>query len=194
MISPLRFFEIYTAVALHFTTDRYDYFKFGGKTKINENSLIKRKDKYFFEKMAAKCANEEMAVGVCVSNIIAEKKYIKAYDMNIYHKWIANRDSLCYKFKEELAKYQKWKTDPQTVNPRTLLIELLIMKELSPEFIILFNHILGGHLYKTLDAEPDFFIWEDQKKQLEKYKPFVMALWSIGPPIEAELKSAALGR
>lgn len=193
IISPFRFFEIYTAVVLHFTSDSYDFFKFGGKTKVNENSLLKRKDKYFFEKMAAKCTNEEMAIGMCVCNTIADKKYIRNYDMNEYHKWIAYRDALAYKFKEDLAKYQKWKNDPKTVNPRTLLIELLIMKELSPEFIILFNHIMKGHLYKTLDKEPEFFIWEDQKIRLKKYEPFVLSLWHICPAIEEELKKSALG-
>lgn len=193
MISPFRFFEIYTAVVLHFTSDSYDFFKFGGKTKVNENSLLKRKDKYFFEKMAAKCTNEEMAIGMCVSNTVAGKKYIRNFDMNEYNKWTGYRDALSYRFKQDLEKYQNWKKNSHTVNPRTLLIELLIMKELTPEFIILFNHIMKGHLYETLDKEPEFWIWEDQKKELLKYTPFILSLWNIDASLTEQLKKAALG-
>jgi|ERR1035437_1417797 hypothetical protein len=185
----MKFFEVYTAVNLHFTTDRYDFFKYDGKTRVNETSFLKRKDKWFFEKMAAKCNNDEMAIGFCVSNIVAGKKYIRAYDMKVYHDWIAYRDSMSYKFKEELNKYLDRKKT--ATEPLILLLEMLYSKEVSYEFVILFNQTMRGELYSELD-KTDNFLWLELKKELMQYQPFILKLWNIHPGVVTGLTATAL--
>ena len=54
-------YKKYLAIKLHFTKDRYDYFKFNGQTKASYESFIQRNDKYFFIKTARKL---QMAWGV----------------------------------------------------------------------------------------------------------------------------------
>ncbi len=48
MISGYEAFGLYQALKLHFTTDSYDYFKYGGKTNISVTEFENRKDNYHF--------------------------------------------------------------------------------------------------------------------------------------------------
>ena len=41
-------YKVYLGVKLHFTTDTYDYVKYGGKTNATLDTFTKRKDRYFF--------------------------------------------------------------------------------------------------------------------------------------------------
>ena len=47
-------YQVYTAIKLHFSSSRYDYFKFDGKTKVSIEKFLQRNDRYFFEKISNK--------------------------------------------------------------------------------------------------------------------------------------------
>jgi hypothetical protein len=177
MIAGGRFYEIYLAVSRHFTADSYDYFKYNGKINVSKDSFTARKDKYFFEKMAAKCANEQMAIGLCVANTIASKKYIRNFTLEQYHEWLAYRDALDYRFIQELKKFKERKRGK---NALETLMEMVIGKELSLEFLIIFNQVVeDNYVYNRLD-EVNNFIWtSDIKERIKKYEPFVLNLWEI---------------
>ena len=53
-------FQIYNAVRLHFTTDKFDYFTYNGKTRITAESFNARKDKYTFHKVARVIKEDDM--------------------------------------------------------------------------------------------------------------------------------------
>ena len=42
----------YCAIKAHFSKNKYDYHKFAGKTKIKRDSFYKRKDRFFFARLA----------------------------------------------------------------------------------------------------------------------------------------------
>ena len=44
----------YCAIKAHFSKNKYDYHKFAGKTKIKRDSFYKRKDRFFFARLARK--------------------------------------------------------------------------------------------------------------------------------------------
>src|ERR1035437_6356410 len=139
MISGGRFFEIYVAINRHFADGScYDYFKYNGKINVTNDSFLARKDKYFFEKAAGKCGNESAAIGFCVANLIAGNKYIIKFTVDSYHSWLAYRDALDYKFTEELKKYKSTKMNSQS------LLEMVLTKKLSLEFVILLNQVIGN--------------------------------------------------
>ena len=47
-------YKTYLALKLHFTKDKYNYFTFNGKSRASQSAFDKRKDRYFFKKLAAK--------------------------------------------------------------------------------------------------------------------------------------------
>ena len=44
----------------HFTNSKYDFFKYGGKSRATVTSFNKRKDKYWFEKTSRKYSDQEI--------------------------------------------------------------------------------------------------------------------------------------
>ncbi len=54
-------YKLYLAIKLHFTSDSYNYFTFNGKTRTTLQSFEKRRDKYFFKKLATKFNQDELA-------------------------------------------------------------------------------------------------------------------------------------
>lgn len=184
MIGATRFFEIYSAVNLHFTA-KYDFFKYGGVTRVTETTLLKRNDRFVFEKWAGKVSNEEMAVGFCVANTVADKKYIRNFDMQTYIQWVAKRDSLYYNFKEEFEKFIEEKQ--KTKNGLDSLVQMGFSGGLSLEFIILLNDISKNFIFEELD-KTDNFVWQELKQKLVKYQPFVHKLWNIDEEKRIKLK------
>ena len=47
-------YKTYVALKNHFTSDSYDYFKYKGRVRVKEESFLKRKDKFYFEKIEKK--------------------------------------------------------------------------------------------------------------------------------------------
>ena len=189
MINHFKFYKIYSAVMAHFNAaGTYDFFKYNGEINRKESSFFVRKDKYLFQKIADKCENEEMAIGFCISNIVAENTYIRNFNMEEYKKWISYRDGLSYKFKEEFDIYLKEKKGRNLLE---CLPNLLLQKIISFEFMILLNYIMDGYVFKELDKKENF-LWEEMKDLIILYYPFIIKLWKIDQNTKKELKKIIL--
>ena len=62
-------YQTYVAVRNHFKQESYDYFKYNGKTRVGQDSFLKRNDRYFFAKLQRKLNNDEL-IGFFVANFI----------------------------------------------------------------------------------------------------------------------------
>ena len=49
---PFEVYRTYLSVRNHFTRDSYDFFRFGGKTKVSSGAFDRRKDRYIFDKIS----------------------------------------------------------------------------------------------------------------------------------------------
>ncbi len=66
MRTKVKGFEVYTmyvAMKAHFKTKSYDFVEFGGRIRSRVSSYEKRKDKYYFEKLARKYNEQEVKEG-----------------------------------------------------------------------------------------------------------------------------------
>ena len=52
-------FTIYNALKLHFTNEKYDYFKYKAKSRVTIDSFERRKDKYYFYKLSRQKREED---------------------------------------------------------------------------------------------------------------------------------------
>jgi len=50
IVTPFETYQHYLSLKNHFTNPKYDFFKYGAKTRASVTSFNKRKDKYWFEK------------------------------------------------------------------------------------------------------------------------------------------------
>ena len=65
-------YQHYLSLKNHFTNPKYDFFKYGAKTRASVTSFNKRKDKYWFEKTSRKYSDEEV-VDFLVSNFFCRR-------------------------------------------------------------------------------------------------------------------------
>ena len=66
-------YKTYLAVKLHFASDTYDYYKYGGKVNAKLDTFTKRKDRYFFHKLSTKYAETDI-LDFFVANFLSDSK------------------------------------------------------------------------------------------------------------------------
>lgn len=74
-LTPLKVFQLYCSIKLHFSSKKYDYIKYGiNERSFNEKSFEKRSDKYFFEKISEKVLYQSRLNPILISNLYATPK------------------------------------------------------------------------------------------------------------------------
>tara|TARA_B100001769_G_C22080046_1_gene581894 strand:- start:297 stop:878 length:582 start_codon:yes stop_codon:yes gene_type:complete len=105
-MTPFDTYKQYLAFKNHFTREKYDYHKYGGRSKAKVESFYKRKDRYFFEKTSRKYKDEEVCdfflanfvatdnpQGVWIGNMIRSGEVV-------YKDWQRRQQSLFYNFQQ----------------------------------------------------------------------------------------------
>ena len=77
-VTPFECYKTYVAMKQHFTKDKYDYFKYGGKSRASATSFKSRKDRYFFERMSRKKSDEQI-IQYFISNFISTEDPSKVW-------------------------------------------------------------------------------------------------------------------
>ena len=107
-------YTTYLAVRNHFKTKNYDYFKYNGKIKVNENSFRTRRDGYQFEKMARIMTRDKFSEYL-VANFITEEDYLfgmsQGRAMMTHKKWRKALESFSYQFKEDIKTMYEYDSD-----------------------------------------------------------------------------------
>ena len=106
MNDPFESYKLYNALKLHFESDSYDALKYNYKTSIKPTSFFKRKDKYFFAKLAK--TYEKDLKEFYIANFKNDVKYVG--DMlneggeRYYRDHKKIMESLSYKFENDINK------------------------------------------------------------------------------------------
>ena len=100
-------YGIYNAVKLHFTKDSYDAKKYNFKTRVNEQSFLKRRDKYQFGKLAREYQYHNQLVMACVASFVYSDKIawpgdILAVSEDCINQLKKNVQSLMYVFENDI--------------------------------------------------------------------------------------------
>lgn len=169
-------YTIYNALKLHFESDGYDAIKYNYKTNISPQSFYKRKDKYFFAKIARKYDKD--LIGYYVSNFKEGVSYVgdmvnEDGEINYRrHQRIIQSLSKCYK--DDLNKLEgdldQYLISEDNQHPK--IIQLLMQGEIHLETIVILNSILE-FVQKEDSKISDTIIWPDIKRKILKYQPFV---------------------
>ena len=104
---PVDAYRQYLALKNHFTKDTYDYHKYCGKSRATVQSFYKRKDRFWFERIARQKTEQEV-IEFFVSNFITCTDPSKLWIGEMiregeerYEQWKKRNQSLSYIFKEE---------------------------------------------------------------------------------------------
>ena len=179
MNDPFESYKLYNALKLHFETDGYDAIKYHFKTSVKPTSFFKRKDKYFFAKLAK--TYEKELKEFYIANFKNDVKYVG--DMlneggeKYYRDHKKVMESLTYQFKTDINKLNDMDVSFDSLleaedNNHPLIIKLWMQEEILLETVVILDSILG-FVERENKKITDTIIWPDIYRKIMKYKPFV---------------------
>jgi len=168
----------YVAIKTHFTTDRYDYFRYGTNLdRVTPESFNKRNDIYFFERLST-LYKEKDVVDFFVSNFIVNSNfYIKNMDSENLIEWRRRQQSMSYMFKTDL---ENLINECGTLNTslqchkgtHSKILRMFLGGHIMLETLVMLNRLTRFvNRYDTIIG--DDVIWRRISKILKKYDPFV---------------------
>jgi len=179
MNDPFESYKLYNAIKLHFETDGYDAIKYHFKTSVKPTSFFKRKDKFFFAKLAKTYENE--LKDFYIANFKNDVKYVG--DMlneggeKYYRDHKKIMESLTYQFQTDINKLYDMDISFDELlvaeeNNHPLIIKLWMQEEVLLETVVILDSILG-FVERENKKITDTIIWSDIYRKIMKYKPFV---------------------
>ena len=179
-VTPFETYQHYLSLKNHFTNPKYDFFKYGAKTRASMTSFNKRKDKYWFEKTSRKYSDEEV-VQFLVSNFAASDNPQNLWIGEIinsgertYADWTKRKQSLTYLFKEqssELLLNNELENLFDCSKGHPILLKKYLGGDVSLETFVVYEKIFG--FSKNFDKKLKDPVWETVSLKLKKYTPFI---------------------
>ena len=180
IVTPFETYQHYLSLKNHFTNPKYDFFKYGAKTRASITSFNKRRDKYWFEKTSRKYSDKEV-VDFLVSNFVSADSPSNLWIGQIinsgertYQEWMRRQQSLTYLFKEqsnELFSEIKLEDALNCSKGHPPVLKKFLSGQLSLETLTIYEKIF--HFSKDFDKKLLDPVWETVSLKIKKYKPFL---------------------
>jgi len=180
-VTPFDTYKSYLGLKNHFTKEKYDYHRYGGKSRASLESFYKRKDRFFFEKLSRQKDDSEV-IEFFVSNFVSCSdpqslwigEIVRNGEQN-YTDWKRRLQSLSYTFKSEVENVFSGKNFDEMFkiegNRHPQLIKEHLGKNLSLESLVILNKILG--FKKQFDSKLDDPVWKFLSMRIDKYDSFI---------------------
>ena len=180
-VKPFDVYKSYLGLKNHFTKDKYDYHRYGGKSRASLESFYKRKDRYFFEKLSRQKDDSEV-IEFFVSNFVSCDdpqslwigEIVRNGEQN-YTEWKRRLQSLTYTFKSEIENVftnrdfdGMFKIEGKRHPP---IVKEHLAKTLSLESMVILNKIIG--FKKDFDSILDDPVWKFLSMRIDKYDSFI---------------------
>jgi len=180
IVTPFETYQHYLSLKNHFTNPKYDFFKYGAKTRASIASFNKRRDKYWFEKTSRKYSDKEV-VDFLVSNFVEADNASNLWIGEIinsgertYADWMRRQQSLTYLFKEqsnELFSETKLDDALNCSKGHPPVLKKFLSGKISLETLVIYDKIfLFGKMFDKKLLDP---VWETVSLKISKYSPFL---------------------
>ena len=179
-VTPFETYQTYLSMKSHFTNPKYDFFKYGGKSRATMASFNKRKDKYWFEKTSRKYSDEEVLNFLLANFVITDTpqnlwigEIINSGERN-YADWMRRKQSLTYLFKEQSGKLLS-ENELETVfdcsKGHPVILKKYLGGEISLETLTIMEKVFS--FVKDFDKKLTDPVWETVSLKIRKYIPFI---------------------
>jgi len=180
-VKPFDVYKSYLGLKNHFTKEKYDYHRYGGKSRASLESFYKRKDRFFFEKLSRQKDDSEV-IEFFVSNFVSCDdpqslwigEIVRHGEQN-YTDWKRRLQSLTYTFKSEIETVftnrdfdGMFKIEGKRHPP---VVKEHLAKNLSLESMVILNKIIG--FKKDFDIVLDDPVWKFLSMRIDKYNSFI---------------------
>ena len=179
-VTPFETYRTYLSMKSHFTNPKYDFFKYGGKSRATITAFNKRKDKYWFEKTSRKYSDQEV-IDFLLSNFVNATNPQNLWIGEIinsgettYTQWKMRQQSLMYIFKEQSENLLS-ETDLEKLfncsKGHPILLKKYLGGEVSLETLTILEKVFS--FKKDFDSKLTDPVWETVSLKLKKYLPFL---------------------
>ena len=178
---PVDAYRQYLSLKNHFTKEKYDYHKYCGKSRATVQSFYKRKDRFWFEKLARNKDDKEV-VDFFVSNFITCTDPSKLWIGEMiregedrYVAWKKRNQSLSYVFKEEIESifadnnFDSMFSMDGSRHPQ--ILKEYLRNNISIETMVILDNILGFR--NEFDKKLQDPVWQTVSMRMKKYSPFL---------------------
>ena len=179
-VTPFETYQHYLSLKNHFINPKYDFFRYGAKTRATVTSFNKRKDKYWFEKTGRKYSDQEV-VDFLVSNFAAADNPQNLWIGEIinsgertYADWKKRKQSSTYLFKEqssELLCQNELEELFDCSKGHPPILKKFLGGEVSLDTLVIYDIIF--EFSERFDKKLDDPVWETVSLKIKKYKPFL---------------------
>ena len=179
-VTPFETYQAYLGMKSHFTNPKYDFIRYGGKSRATITSFNKRKDKYWFEKTSRKYSDQEV-IDFLLSNFVNATNPQNLWIGEIinsgertYAEWKMRQQSLTYMFKEQSENLLSENDLEKVFNcskGHPIVLKKYLGGEISLETLSILEKVFSfkGKFDKKL-KDP---VWETVSMKLKKYLPFL---------------------
>lgn len=182
MITGYETFGLYQAIKLHFTTDSYDFFKYGGKSKISVNAFDNRKDKYYFHKLSRRLSNRDDLIMFIVANLLKDDtvwvgNLLTEESESVFRERQKVLQSMSYIFENDCRNLFEGLDDPNTIlqsenGEHPILLTKALRKEIQIETVCILESILH-FMSKWNKKITDTVVWPNYSRKVHKYSSFL---------------------
>ena len=167
-VTPFETYQHYLSLKNHFTNPKYDFFRYGAKTRASVASFNKRKDKYWFEKKTSRKYSDGEVVDFLVSNFASADNPQNLWigeiinsGERVYADWMKRRQSSTYLFKEQSSELLSENEleilfDCSKGHPK--ILKEYLSGRLSLENFVIFDKIF--HFSEKFDKKLSDPVWE----------------------------------
>ena len=179
-VTPYQTYQTYLSMKSHFTNPKFDFFKYGGKSRATMTSFNKRKDKYWFEKTSRKYSDEEVLNFLLANFVTTDNpqnlwigEIINSGERN-YAEWKRRKQSLTYLFKEQVERLI-YENNLEEVfdcsKGHPPLLKKYLGGEISLETLTILEKVFS--FAKNFDKKLKDPVWESVSLKIKKYIPFI---------------------
>ena len=179
-VTPFETYRTYLSMKSHFTNPKYDFIKYGGKSRATITSFNKRKDKYWFEKTSRKYSDDQI-VDFLLANFVTTDNPKNLWIGEIinsgertYADWTRRQQSISYLFKEESSKLleeNKLEELFECGKGHPIILKRFLGGDISLETFVIFDIIFAfSDKFDEKLLDP---VWETVSLKIRKYKPFL---------------------
>ena len=179
-VTPFETYQTYLSMKSHFTNRKYDFFKYGGKSRATMSSFNKRKDKYWFEKTSRKYSDEEV-LNFLLANFVNANNPQNLWIGEIinsgertYAEWMKRKQSMTYIFKEQSENLLSEIDLEELFNcskGHPLVLKRYLGGEISLETLTILEKVFS--FAKNFDKKLKDPVWESVSLKIKKYSPFI---------------------
>ena len=179
-VTPFETYRTYLSMKSHFTNPKFDFFKYGGKSRATMASFNKRKDKYWFEKTSRKYSDEEILNFLLANFVTTDNpqnlwigEIINSGERN-YADWMRRKQSLTYLFKEQSEKLLS-ENELETIfdcsKGHPVILKKYLGGEISLETLTILEKVFS--FVRDFDKKLADPVWETVSLKIKKYIPFI---------------------